>query len=195
MDQGQQEALAVYLLKQGSIAGLEPLVRLYQTRALRAAYLICKDQDMAEDIVADVFLVVYDRIDQYDTARAFAPWFYRIVTRTAAHAMRRQRRYVMGEPAAVVIAQRDDDDAPPERAVIAREMDEALMQEVNSLPVKLRTVLVLRHYLEMDERTIAGTLDIPVGTVKSRLHAGRKGLRRRVSRWIEFTQQQEGNIA
>lgn len=148
VEQDQQEVMAITVLKQGDIAGLDIVVRLHQTRALRAAYLICKDQHMAEDVVADAFLAVYERIDRFDVRRPFHPWFYRIVVTTALHAMRGQRRYVTGETAATVIGQRNDNAASPEMAVVAREVDEALVQEINALPAKLRTVLVLRHYLD-----------------------------------------------
>lgn len=195
MEQRQLEAIAIASLKGGDIGGLEVLVQLHQTQAMRTAYLLCQDQYVAEDVVADVFLVVYERIAQYDASRPFAPWLYRIVVTTTLRAMRRQRKYVTGDLATTALGHHGDHGALPEATVVGREMNNELAREINALPVKLRTVLVLRHYLDMDERTIADTLEIPVGTVKSRLHAARQGLRRSVSRWIDTAQQQKGNIA
>src|SRR4051794_10135971 len=73
----EYEALA--RLRDGDIGGLEALVRLYQVRAVRAAYLVVRDRALAEDVAQGAFLRVYQRIAQLDPARPFAPWFFRIV--------------------------------------------------------------------------------------------------------------------
>ncbi|MDI7278277.1 MAG: sigma factor, partial [Anaerolineae bacterium] len=68
-----EEHEAIARLRQGDIGGLEALVRGHQLGGLRAAYLILRDRDLAEDIVEDAFLRAYERIDQLDPQRPFGP--------------------------------------------------------------------------------------------------------------------------
>ena len=85
---------AIQRLKRGDIGGLHVLVDRYQVRAARAAYLITQDTAMAEDIMQNAFLRVYDRIDQFDLTRPFEPWLMRIVINLALQTIGSQRRLV-----------------------------------------------------------------------------------------------------
>ncbi len=71
------ESRAIARLKRSDIAGLETLVRAYQLRAARTAYLIVRDRALAEDIVQSAFVRVFEHIDQFDARRPFGPWFLR----------------------------------------------------------------------------------------------------------------------
>ena len=78
-DSDARERAAVDVLRRGDIAGLEILVRLHQVRAVRAAYLVTRDRALAEEVVQEAFVRAYDRIDQFDPGRPFAPWLLRSV--------------------------------------------------------------------------------------------------------------------
>ncbi|MEJ2353507.1 MAG: sigma factor [Anaerolineales bacterium] len=73
------EIQAIQQLKQGNPAGLEALVKKYQVQAVRAAFLVVWNHELAEDIVQTAFLRVYERIQQFDPQRPFGPWFFKIV--------------------------------------------------------------------------------------------------------------------
>ena len=77
-------------LRRGDIAALGTLVRRYQTKALRTAYLITHDLAQTEDVVSSVFLRVFERAEQYDPQRLFGPWFYRIVVNDATKRLQRK---------------------------------------------------------------------------------------------------------
>ena len=77
-------------LSRGDIAALGTLVRRYQTKALRAAYLITHDLAQAEDVVSSAFLRVFERAEQHDPHRPFGPWFYRIVVNDAIKTLQRK---------------------------------------------------------------------------------------------------------
>ncbi len=77
-------------LSRGDIAALGTLVRRYQSRALRAAYLIAHDLAQAEDVVSSAFLRVFERAEQCDPHRPFAPWSYRIVVNDAIKTLQRK---------------------------------------------------------------------------------------------------------
>ncbi len=168
------------MLRSGDIGGLGILVRLHQLRAIRTVYAIVGDRRVAEDVVADAFLTLYDRIGQYDERRSFTPWFYRIVVNGALKAVRSRQRDSTNsqEEDADWLDQKVDLSPGPEEEAIAREMRLLLLAAVYSLPLHQRAALVLRYYLDMDEASIAQTLGCPLGTVKWRLHAAKQRLRR-----------------
>ena len=177
MSQGEPEAIAA--LKRGDISGLEALVNLYQLRSIRTAYAITGDRQVAEDVAADAFLLLYDRIDQFDEYRPFAPWFYRIVVNGALKALRGANRSRFDNEDSSEWLTAIIDDAPgPEEETLTGETRRLLLGAIYALPPLQRAALVLRYYLDMDEANIARTLGCPQGTVKWRLHAGRERLRR-----------------
>jgi len=180
-DASNDQRAAILALRHGDVGGLEVLVRLYQARALRTAYMVVRDQQTAEDIVADGFLVVYDRIEQFDTRRPFEPWFYRIVVNGALKTLRStQRTRTTHDLESGIPLQRVDIAPGPEMDVIRRETQQQVLDIVQSLPPSQRAALVLRYYLDMDERTIAKTLDCALGTVKWRLHMAKRRMRQSI---------------
>ena len=88
------EAAAIERLKRGDASGLEELVRRHQVTAVRAAYLVTHDEQLAEDLVQTAFLRAYERIAQFDSTRPFRPWFMRSLINSAVKAARRAERMV-----------------------------------------------------------------------------------------------------
>ena len=89
--QDSRESDAIIRLKQGDIAGLEMLVHLHQTRAIRASYLISYNYPLAEDVVQAAFLRAYEQIAQFDAARPLGPWFIRMVVNDTLMSVTRRR--------------------------------------------------------------------------------------------------------
>src|SRR3954467_7626853 len=88
------EREAIARLAGGDISGLELLVSRYQVQAVRAAYLVCRNSALAEDIVQEAFLRAYERIEQFDPDRPFHPWFLRMVVNDALKAASRAGKVV-----------------------------------------------------------------------------------------------------
>ena len=176
----EQEAIA--RLKRGDVGGLEALVRQYQVRAVRTAYLITRDRALAEDIVQAAFLRAYERIGQFDAGRPFGPWFLRSVVNDAVKtATRRQRQVSLeagyeGEETSLADLLADPNPGPAD-LVEAAETRQAVWAALGKLPPAQRAAIVLRYYLGLSEAEMAGELACPPGTVKWRLHAARKRLR------------------
>lgn len=176
------ERQAVARLKRGDISGLELLVRLYQVRAVRAAYLIVRDRPLAEDIVQAAFVRAYERIHQFDSARSFGPWFLRSVVNDAIKSAGRRERLV---PLESMMDDRDDTSGylpadpglGPEELVEQAESREAIWAALGGLSPAQRAVIVQRYFLDLSEAEMAEELDCPTGTVKWRLHAARTRLR------------------
>jgi len=169
----EDESAAIALLRQKDVKGLETLVRRYQLRALRMAFLIVGDRDVAEDIVADAFVVTFERIQQYDSQRPFAPWFHRIVVNLALKWLRQDRRYASWE----AVEERYSDAFQPDDVAIHNESRQAIEAALFRLPAEQRVAIVLRFYMDLEEREIANLLNVPLGTVKWRLRRARKTLR------------------
>ncbi len=172
----EQEAIDALL--QDDIGGLEFLVRRYQLKAVRAAFLITHDVGIAEDVVQNAFLRVAERIGQFDRRRPFSPWFMRIVVNDAVKAVQRGPRGLSidsGEGA--FQAQLQSRLPSPEEAVSRIELNDAVWQALSRLTPKQRAAVVMRYYLDMSEVEMAERLEIAPGTVKWRLHSARERLR------------------
>jgi RNA polymerase sigma-70 factor (ECF subfamily) len=171
---------AAAAIRRGDRAGLDALVRRYQTKAARVAYLITHDADAAQDVMQSAFVQMYERIDQYDPARRFEPWFMRIVVNLALKAVgSRASRLNFDLTAAEFLP----DPAPdPAAQVEEAEQVEAVRRALKSLPPEQRAVIVLRYYLGYSEGEISTQLGDPLGTIRWRLHTARKTLRRLLGR-------------
>jgi RNA polymerase sigma-70 factor (ECF subfamily) len=175
---GEIEQRAISALRKGDIKGLESLVHLYQLRAIRAAYGITGDRQAAEDVVADAFLAVYDRIGTFDTERPFAPWFYRRVVNGALTAIRNDKWIERpSDEQNEALFQVPDTGPGPQESAEYNELRLLLLDAIYELPPHQRAAMVLRYYLDMDEVSMAETLGCPLGTVKWRLHAAKQKLR------------------
>lgn len=176
------ERAALGALCRGDSRGLELLFQRYQVQAIRAALIITGDRQTAEDVVADAFVKVYERAAQFDNRRPFAPWFYRIVINQALAVQRQWSRQRGYERKSTSSAARRGNHVPgPEEAVAARELRNDVQEMIAALPAAQRAVVTLRYYLDMDEPMIAQTLGCPRGTVKWRLFAARKRLRKELA--------------
>lgn len=179
------ESQAITQLKCGDIAGLEALVRLHQTKALRVAYLITRDYALAEDIVQSAFIRVYDRIAQFDASRPFAPWFFRVVANDALKAIAKRDRHLPLETEEA--AQHIELTSPEiglDEMMEAAEMSEAVAAVLDRLPPAQRTAIVLRYYLNLSDEEMSERLDCAPGTVRWRLSVARQRMRQLLPAWL-----------
>jgi RNA polymerase sigma-70 factor (ECF subfamily) len=177
------ERQALARLRRGDLSGLETLVRLYQVKAVRTAYLIVRDRAAAEDIVQQAFLRISERIHQFDPQRPFEPWFMRIVINDAIKAAQRSQRQVsmdadLGESDLTLADILVDPTPDPADEFERQEIQQAVWDAMEQLTPKQRAVAVLRYTLGYGEAELADTLTIPLGTVKWRLHTARQRLQK-----------------
>jgi RNA polymerase sigma-70 factor (ECF subfamily) len=162
---GRDERAWVRGAQAGSASDLEALFRAYWPRAFRAAYLVAHDAAAAEDIAQEAFLAAIRSLDRFDRRRPFGPWLHRIVVNRAIDWSRARALRGESELPDVPAEQSDHSDAERLAAAIAR------------LPEDQRAVIVLRHLLEYTPGEIAELLDLPRGTVNSRLRRGLDALK------------------
>jgi RNA polymerase sigma-70 factor (ECF subfamily) len=157
----------------GSEDALEQLYRHHWPWAHRAAYLIVHDAAAAEDIAQEAFLSALRALDRFDRRRQFGPWLNRIVVNRAidwarARALRRETAIDADAGPA------PGDEARPE--VEGRPYSDATLAALVALSPEHRAVVVLRYLLEYTPGEIARLLDLPRGTVNSRLRRALDGL-------------------
>ncbi|UCD58957.1 MAG: sigma-70 family RNA polymerase sigma factor [Candidatus Hydrogenedentota bacterium] len=131
--------------------------------------------DDLEDLVADVFLIAYQKKSQYRQSGSLKSWLYRIATNRARQYLRRQRfrRRAMTDLFAANELIHSSGN-PSANELERQESKKLVMEFLSKMRPKLREVFVLRDLEELSYEEIAGIVDCPVGTVKSRLNAARK---------------------
>ena len=164
----------------GDSAAFGKLVLRYRRMVIGVSYRVCGDATLAEDIAQDTFIRVWDRLSTFRPQGSFRPWICRIASNLTIDALRR-RKPTMDVEKAVLEAPGDR----PEAAALKSERAAMVRAAVNELPVHSRMALVLREYEGMSYQEIADGLDIPIGTVKSRLNDARRRLRDALAAYME----------
>ncbi len=162
-------------MRQGDIAALGALVERYQTRSLRAAYLVTHDLAMAEDVVSAAFLRVFERADRYNPNQ-FGPWFYRIVVNDAIKAVQRRDRTTTMDQ--VEHARRLGASIDPEKTAVLNDERRAVRDALAQLTPSQRGAVVMRYFLELSESEMVERTGRTRGTVKRHLHDARARLKR-----------------
>lgn len=178
------EAQAIARLRRGDIGGLETLVRMFHRPALRVAFLITHNRELAEDVVQAAFLHMYERIDRFDPARPFGPWFLRCVTNDALAAATRRRHIALDDVIAANLEREAATDADPEGLLLAAETRAAIREGLERLTPEQRAAIVARYYLDLHGSALARALAAPPGTVRRRLHDARERLRQVLPAWL-----------
>jgi RNA polymerase sigma-70 factor (ECF subfamily) len=173
----------------------DTLAREFETRlaesstlAFRVAYSVLRQREDAEDVAQEAFAKAYRSFDQLRERERFRAWLVRMTWRMALDRQRSNRRRLAREvlASAEVVEAGLQTRLRPEStgdALISRERAEQLWQAIDALPEKLRLVIVLAGIEGHDIREVASLLDVPDGTVKSRLFLARKQLKERLS-WM-----------
>ena len=166
-DEQDRATVSRYLEGQRDAAG--DLVDRYQKRVFNLALRMLDNVQDAEDVTQNVFLNAFLKLRTYNPKYRFFSWIYRMAVNESLNALKRRRRTVTLDDALGVQAP----DPPADRTAEAREyVGKALMR----LTPDDRAVVVLRHFVSFSYQEIADVLEIPIGTVMSRLSRGRKQL-------------------
>lgn len=170
---------AIRRLKSGDIGGLEYLVARYQQKAVRTAYLITHDEQLAEDVAQDTFLRLYQRIRQFDETRPFGPYLLRSVANAALNASQKTTRWVqIGAGGSIeIVEELLVEAASVEDQVEYAHLKQAIDKALAALPPRQRAVIVQRYYLGMSEQEMAENLTAAPGTIKWLLNTARQRLR------------------
>jgi RNA polymerase sigma-70 factor, ECF subfamily len=163
--------------QQGDRQAFGELVRRHREGVVNVVYRMCGDPALAEDAAQEAFLRAWQQLRRYNPRFAFRSWVYRIALNVALDALRRERPTATLDTAVWAAAGED-----PEARVERKQQAQQVQQAVLALPAASRAVLVLREYEGLSYHEIAAALDIPLGTVMSRLNYARGQVRRMLTR-------------
>ncbi len=166
--------------KRGDRQAFGELVRAHRAGVVNVVYRMCGDAHLAEDAAQEAFVRAWQGLHGYRPRSPFRNWVYRIAINAARDALRRRRNTVDVESLPLAAQ-----NGGPEAALQDKERDELVRRAVMALPPASQAVLVLREYESLSYREIADTLNIPTGTVMSRLNYARKRLREALALELE----------
>ena len=171
----------------------EEIVRRYETKVYNLAMRLTRNAEDAEEVLQDVFITVYRKIEGFEGKAKFSSWLYRI-TVNAAFMKLRKRRQDQTVPiedllptlhAHITLAPQNSYALPGDAHAITNEVRIALEGAIAKLPDEYRAVFVLRDIDCLSNKEVGDILDLSIPAVKSRLHRSRLMLRKRLRRFYE----------
>ena len=183
----QQEAGLVRRCLAGDEKAYRELVEMYQSRVFSLALRMLRRVEDAEDVVQETFIRMFRALDRYDPSRPFGAWLFSIASRLCIDQIRRRRL----QPISLTQRDREDEEyeievvdpgLQPDETTARAEEEQRTRVLIDSLPPHYRIVVLLRHQQDLAYEEIAEALQLPLGTVKARIHRARALLRERLER-------------
>ena len=179
----EEDQVLISQTLEGQTSAFGELVRKYQNRLFNGMVHMLRNEAEAEDVVQDAFILALTRLETFHGNSAFFTWLYRIAYNVAVSRIRRRK------PTVSLTANANDDsrsfdfegNAPPPDDRMSRSEDvEQLQNAMGRLSEEHRTVLVLREMQQLDYDAISEVLELPIGTVRSRIHRAREQLKQQL---------------
>lgn len=178
------DSILIQRFQRGDRTAFDALIRKHQTRAYQYAYRLTRNPEEAADVVAEAFVRVYKAIESFKGQSAFTTWLYRILTNCFLDIRKKER----SRPATSLEAalhttdgelerQVEDPARSPYQETERNERERSVESAVELLPEYQRAMIVMYHAEMMSYEEIASSLELPIGTVKSRLNRARLSLR------------------
>ena len=179
----QDDAEFIEKVRGGNSSAFEGLVRKYQNRLYTALVHISGSRQEAEDIAQDAFVQAYRKLHLFAGNSSFYTWLYRIAVNAAISRKRKKRaEYSVEQTQAVTGDEPLDKSERVDERLLREERANIIQVALTRLPEEFRVVLVLREMEAFNYEAISETLDLPVGTVRSRLHRARVQLKEILSK-------------
>ena len=176
----------VQLARDGSERAYRELIGRYQRPVFSLIFRLVRDREKAEDLAQDTFIKVLNAIDRYDPQFKFSSWIFKIAHNTSLDHLRRREPETLsidGSPHARTAAEieastitPESHDENPEEYALNRELGGEIDQALSTLRAEYRTAIVLCHVEGRPYEEIAEIMEVPLGTVKTYIHRGRKEL-------------------
>jgi len=154
----------------GDQEAFNALMRAHEDRVFAIALRMMRNRDAALDATQETFLTLYRKADRFHHQSAFSTWLYRVTINTCYDQLRKQKRR-QADPLPEI---NDPPDAHSADELMGAELRPDLARALQALPEDFRTAVVLSDFEGHSLETVAAILEVPVGTVKSRLFRGRR---------------------
>lgn len=153
-----------------------------RSKLISVAYNIVKDYSLAEDIYQEACIKIIQNADKFRGDSKFSTWAYRIVANTALNTLKKMKRTALDQQSCVdvedVIGTATE---TPEKILELMETSDCLQKCIDNLPSSIREAVLLREYEGMSYECISESLEIPIGTVRSRIFRGREYISRSIN--------------
>ncbi|MBS4179101.1 RNA polymerase sigma factor SigW [Lederbergia citrea] len=162
------------------------IVELYKNKVFQLCFRMLGNRHEAEDIAQEAFVRAYVNIHSFTQGRKFSTWLYRIATNLCIDRIRKKKpdyfldAEVAGTDGLTMYSQIAAEGKSPDSEVETMELQEIVQREILRLPDKYRIVIILRYIDELSLKEISEVLEMPLGTVKTRIHRGREALRKQL---------------
>ncbi len=191
----QEDEMLVSRARMGDPSAYNALVRKHEQRAYKFAFRLTRDPEEASDVVAEAFVRVFNALPKFKGQSTFTTWLYRILTNCFLDMKKKDKgKYNLSLDASLqteeneVQRQLEDTSSSPQEDIERAERERRMQRAVHRLPEYQRALVVMYHAEQMSYDEIAAALDLPVGTVKSRLNRARMTLRELLSKDRELFQ-------
>jgi RNA polymerase sigma-70 factor (ECF subfamily) len=185
---------------EGDHAALQSIIERYHDDLMRFLRRMTGSHALAEDVFQDTFLQIHQSIRTFDTSRRFKPWLFTIAANKARDALRRDKR----RKAASLSANATEDgpafvdlmaiDLPgPELPLEHAERNALVQSAIDDMPLRQREILLLAYFQRLSYQQIADLFGIPLGTVKSRLHAAVASFAKRWQAQVDRLRSNQGD--
>lgn len=182
----QDDARLISLALHGDSTAFGLLVRKYQDRLYTALVHVSGSRDEAEDVAQDAFVQAFLKLASFEQQSSFYTWLYRIAFNSAISRRRKKRVESSVEAAKDATGDEPSDRLErPEERVLREERAMLIQRALGDLSAEHRAILVLREMEGCEYEEISQILDLPVGTVRSRLHRARLQLKEQLSGVLE----------
>lgn len=169
------------LVRSGDVVAFEELYRLYHPRLTRFLMRFIRRPQLAEEVLNDTLMVVWERADTFHGASKLSTWIFGIAYRKAMKGLHRQDEPVEARDLELLASEADS----PEDAMGQSTAQVLLKRAMSELSADHRMVIDLTYYHEMGYREIAEIMDCPVDTVKTRMFHARRHLKKRLAGELE----------
>lgn len=170
----ETEAVLIAKAQNGNRNAYGELVRHHHRGVVNVIFRMCGDAELAQDAAQDAFIQAWVHLPAFRPGTSLRNWLYRIAINAALDVLRRSTKVTGADLESLALP---DPQAGPEAALLQKERTIAVQQAVLSLTEASRSVLVLREYGGLSYQEIATALEIPLGTVMSRLNYARQQLK------------------
>ena len=167
-----EDAQLVSAFLEGDQSSFELLMRAHEDRVFAICLRILTNREAALDAVQETFITVYRKAQQFSGASAFSTWLYRVAVNTCYDQLRKTRRH-QAQP---LPESADPADPHSEDALESIELRPDLEEALESLAPEFRTAVILADLEGLPLQTVAEALEVPIGTIKSRVFRGRRAL-------------------
>jgi RNA polymerase sigma-70 factor (ECF subfamily) len=167
-------------VQQGDMIAFEALVERHRKKAVGVALKLVGDPDEAKDISQEAFIRVYRAVKRFDTQKEFFSWFYVILSNLARNRLKKRKvrtMYAREQQSDSETIRHSQSRGSPDMLIEADETKRQVWKAIEELPYNFREIIVLRHFEDLSYDEIAKLLNIPLGSVMSRLYYARLKLK------------------